>query len=151
MASDGIFSALHHVCIVIHDLDKAVAYYESIGVGPWHDFPSLDAFKGELLAPDAEDFVRLQYKYANLENIQLQLCAPPKGNTLQRRFLEERGEGVFHLGFTVPDCDAAQSEALALGLNPILSGRLPNRNGFTYFDSDRQGAAVTLQVRAMKQ
>lgn len=150
MSDPGLFKTLHHVCIIVRDMDTAVAYYESLGIGPWHSFPSLEAFKGELLTPNAEDFVKLHYKYANLDNVQLQLCAPPQGDTLQRRFLEERGEGVFHLGFTVPDCDAAESKALAIGLTPILRGRLPDRNGFTYFDSAKHGAGVTLQIRAVK-
>lgn len=150
MSETRIFKTLHHVCVIVRDMEKAVAYYESIGIGPWSDFPSLEAFRGELLAPNAEDFVKLHYKFVNLENFQLQLCAPPQGNTLQRRFLEERGEGVFHLGFTVPDCDAAESEALTAGLVPILRGRLPNRNGFTYFNSSEHGSGVTLQIRAAK-
>ena len=35
----AIFQHLHHVCIVVHDLDRAVSYYESLGVGPWFDYP----------------------------------------------------------------------------------------------------------------
>ena len=62
-------------------------------------------------APDADDFMKLHYRFTNLGNVQLQLCAPPPGNTLQRQFLDEHGEGVFHLGFTVPDCDAAEEQA----------------------------------------
>ena len=34
-----LFNTLHHVCIVVHDLEKTVAYYESLGVGPWFDYP----------------------------------------------------------------------------------------------------------------
>ena len=145
--TDKIFDQLHHICIVVENMDRAVAFYESIGIGPWRDFPSLEAFRGELEAPDVDDFMKLHYRYANLGNVQLQLCAPPPGNTLQRQFLDEHGEGVFHLGFTVPDCDAAEEQARSLGLAPKLRGRLPNRNGFTYFDTDDRGAGVTLQIR----
>ncbi len=150
MKQTDIFQTLHHVCIVVRDMEKSVAYYESIGVGPWHDFPSLEAFRGELDVPDADAFVKLHYRYANLGNVQLQLCAPPAGNTRQRRFLEERGEGVFHLGFTVSDCDQAETEAQALGLAIMMRGRLPNRSGFTYFDTAGLGAGVTLEIRASK-
>ena len=107
--TDKIFDQLHHICIVVENLDRAVAFYESIGIGPWRDFPSLEAFRGELEAPDVDDFMKLHYRFASLGNVQLQLCAPPPGNTLQRKFLDEHGEGVFHLGFTVSDCDAARS------------------------------------------
>jgi hypothetical protein len=44
-------------------------------------------------------------------NIQLQLCQPSDHRSPQRVHLETRGEGVFHLGFEVPDADAAESEA----------------------------------------
>ena len=103
----NLFRTLHHVCIVVRNLESAVAYYESIGVGPWHDFPPLELFKSELDVPDPAAFLKLRYRYANLDNVQIQLCEPGEGKSPQRIFLETRGEGVFHLGFTVPDLDAA--------------------------------------------
>jgi len=140
-----IFHQLHHVCIVVRDLDSSVAYYESIGVGPWHDYPSLDQY--ELTVKDPPGYLRLRYRYADLGNFQLQLCQPGEGDTPQWRFLQERGEGVFHLGFSVPDVDAAEQEGVDLGLGFISRGRLPDRTGFTYFDTAARGASVTLEVR----
>ncbi len=147
MAESPLFDELHHICIVVDDLDAAVAFYESVGIGPWQDFPSLEPFKHELEVPDVDDFMKLRYRFANLGNVQLQLCCPPPGDTPQRRFLDERGPGVFHLGFTVDDVDAAEERGRAAGIAPKLHGRLPNRNGFTYFDTDERGAGVILQVR----
>lgn len=43
--------------------------------------------------------------------------------------------------------DAAEVRGRAAGIAPKLHGRLPNRNGFTYFDTDERGAGVILQVR----
>ncbi len=37
----GPFSKLHHLCVVVHDIDRAQAFYESVGIGPWHDYPPL--------------------------------------------------------------------------------------------------------------
>lgn len=148
MTSNKLFQELHHVCIVVKDMQKSMAYYESIGIGPWHSFPSLEAFRGGLDMPDPEGFLKLHYRYANVGNLQIQLCAPPPGNTPQRGFLETKGEGVFHLGFTVADCDAAEADAFGLGLKTLMRGRLPNRSGFTYFDTANHGAGVTLEVRA---
>ncbi|WP_185067112.1 hypothetical protein [Pseudomonas brassicacearum] len=48
------------------------------------------------------------------------------------------------------DYYAAESKAVAAGLTPVLRGRLPNINGFTYFDPAEHGSGVTLQVRAVK-
>lgn len=147
MTDVPLFRTLHHVCVVVHDIERSVAYYESLGVGPWHDFPSLDAFKDDLRAPDPDAFFDLAYKYADLGGVQLQLCRPGAGRSPQRDFLDGRGEGVFHLGFGVPDCDASERRAAALGLEPLLRGRRPDGTGFTYFDTADAGAGTVLQIR----
>lgn len=74
--SIGIFKRLHHICIVVENLDRAVEYYESIGIGPWLAYPPLDAYRNELDVPDRDGFFSLEYRYANLDNVQLQLCCP---------------------------------------------------------------------------
>ena len=61
------FRQLHHICIVVHDLDQAVAYYESIGVGPWQDYPPLTEYT-DLRVPNREAFFGLRYKFVNLDN-----------------------------------------------------------------------------------
>jgi methylmalonyl-CoA/ethylmalonyl-CoA epimerase len=127
------FRTLHHICIVVHDLDRAVGYYESIGIGPWQDYPPLTEFAA-LDVPDREAFLALRYKLVNLDNVQLQLCQPPELDCAQRRFLDRHGEGVFHIGFE-NDLDAAAGEAAAVGLRPMMSGRRPNGTGFVYYDT----------------
>lgn len=144
------FSRLHHICIVVRDIDSSVRYYESLNIGPWHDFPSLETFRGHADVP-SDDFFALRYKYADLGNVQLQLCEPPAGDTPQRRFLDEHGEGVFHLGFAVPDLDDAEPKIRALGPQPSMRARLANGAGFTYFDTAGSGAGVTLQIRSSGQ
>lgn len=74
-----LFSTLHHVCVVVCDIEKSVAYYESVGVGPWHDYPPLESYQDDLTVPDREAFFGLKYKYANLGNVQIQLCEPGEG------------------------------------------------------------------------
>lgn len=151
MSDMQVFRRLHHVCIVVWDLDAAVAYYQSVGIGPWHEYPSLRAYEGcELTVPDREAFFGLRYRYANLENFQIQLCCPSEGGSPQRRFLETKGEGVFHLGFTVGDCDAAEAQSRAGGMQPLMRGRLADRSGFTYFDTAERGAGVVLEIRASR-
>lgn len=144
-----LFSTLHHVCVVVRDIEKSVAYYESVGVGPWHDYPPLESYQDDLTVPDREAFFGLKYKYANLGNVQIQLCEPGEGGSPQWRFLDSRGEGVFHLGFMVPDADDAETEAAKLGIEPLMRGRQADGCGFTYFDTAEHGAGVILEVRSV--
>ena len=137
-----LFNKLHHICIVVHDIDKAQAYYESIGIGPWVQYPPLAEYE-ELEVPSKPGFLSLKYRTCNLPNIQIQLCEPGAEPSPQRMHLDRKGEGVFH----VPDADAAEARAKAQGLPVLMRGRRSNRTGFTYYDSASQ-AGVTLLTRA---
>lgn len=138
-----VFQKLHHVCIVVHDIDRTQRYYESIGIGPWIAYPPLAEY-GELQVPSRKGFMAMQYRICNLPNIQLQLCQPDHNPSPQRLHLDQKGEGVFHLGFEVPDADAAEAAA---GMPVRMKGRRANRTGFTYYDT-AEGAGVVLLSRA---
>ncbi len=139
------FARVHHICIAVRDIDAAVAYYESVGIGPWHDYPPLEEFT-QLEVPDPDGFRRLDYRYAWIGDFQLQLVQPGPEPTPQRRFLDEHGEGVFHVGFEVADADAGDAQAAALGVAPLMRGRRDNGSGFTYFDTAER-AGVVLEIR----
>jgi methylmalonyl-CoA/ethylmalonyl-CoA epimerase len=136
------FRELHHICIVVRDIDKSVAYYESVGIGPWQDYPPLTEYT-RLTAPNPEAFYALRYKLANLGNVQLQLCQPPELDCPQRRFLDSRGEGVFHIGFE-SDLGEAAAAAAEAGLNVLASGQRDNGSGFIYFDTAADAGVVLL-------
>lgn len=143
---DGPFKTLHHLCIIVKDIDKAVKYYESIGIGPWVDYPPLGEFK-ELKMPDEDGFRAITFKYVQLGPVQIQLGQPNEGDTPQKRFLEEHGEGVFHVGFVLDDVDAGEAQAKALGLEPYMRGRRKDGTGFTYFDTAKKAGGVNLSIR----
>jgi catechol 2,3-dioxygenase-like lactoylglutathione lyase family enzyme len=141
-----IFNRLHHLCIVVHDLDRTQAYYESIGIGPWESYPPLADYE-ELDVPSRVGFLGLRVRVCNLPSVQLQLCRPGDDPSPQRIFLDTKGEGVFHLGFEVPDADAAQAAAEAAGLEQFMRGRRADGTGFNYYDTQAE-AAVVLLTRA---
>jgi len=139
------FDAVHHVCIVVPDIDAAIAFYEKVGIGGWQDFPPLSAFT-DLDVPDRDAFLDLTYKYTDAPGLQLQLCEPGPGNSPQRQFLDRTGGGVFHIGFVVDDVDAGAQAARAVGLEPWMYGRRPDSTGFTYLQTP-PSAGVTLEIR----
>jgi len=144
----GPFTTLHHICIVVHDVDKAISNYTKLGIGPWVDYgPLLDYTTLEV--PDEAAFMQARIVVANLDNVQLQLYQPSMLNSPQRRFLDSKGEGVFHLGFEA-DVDAAEEVEETRGLDVLMRGRRDDGSGFTYFDT--QGAAgVTMCIRKSPQ
>jgi hypothetical protein len=70
---------------------------------------------------------------------------PPREDCPQRRFLDTKGEGVFHISFEVPDCDAGEAEADARGVKVQMRGRRSNGSAFTYFDT-ASAAGVILEI-----
>lgn len=140
-----IFQHLHHICIVVRDLEKTVAYYESLGVGPWFDYPKKGIYL-EFEVPNKAASDAMRYKCCDLENVQIQLCDPGELDSPQKRFLDESGEGVYHLGFEVADRDAAEARGRALDLSVIARGKRMDGSGFCYFDT-RENAGIVLEIR----
>jgi methylmalonyl-CoA/ethylmalonyl-CoA epimerase len=138
------FRQLHHICLVVHDIDKSTAYYESLGIGPWQAYPPLTEYT-HLAVPNADAFRQMRYRFVDLDNVQLQLCQPPELDCPQRRFLDSHGEGVFHIGFE-SDVDIAAAQGTALGLDVIMRGQRDNGSGFVYFDT-LDSAGVVLMAR----
>ncbi|MBI4934881.1 MAG: VOC family protein [Actinobacteria bacterium] len=138
-----MFDRLHHICIVVHDIERTQAYYESIGIGPWQSYPPLADYI-ELDVPNRDGFLAMQYRVCNLPNVQVQLCQPTHDPSPQRIFLDTKGEGVFHLGFEVPDADAAQDAARSTGLAHLMRGRRANGTGFNYYATQAEAGVVLL-------
>ena len=140
------FRELHHICIVVRDIEASVAFYESIGIGPWQDYPPLTEYT-RLTVPSPDAFYALKYKLANVGSLQLQLCQPPELDCPQRRFLDSRGEGVFHIGFESDldsDLDETAAAGASLGLNVLARGQRDNGSGFIYFDTADDAGVVLL-------
>ena len=142
------FSKPHHICIVVKDIEKTKSYYESIGIGPWVDYPPLVEYT-KLNVVDEKGFFDTRFVYTHVGNLQLQLAQPGEGKTIYKEFLEEKGEGVFHIGFEVEDVDAVEKQLTEDEVKVLASGRRDDGSGFSYLDT-REGAGVTLLVRQTK-
>jgi catechol 2,3-dioxygenase-like lactoylglutathione lyase family enzyme len=139
------FSMLHHLSLVVRDIDAAVGFFESVGIGPFTEYPPMAEYT-RLHVPDEAGFFDTRIRFAQNRPVQLQLVQPGQGGSIYRDFLEKNGEGVFHLGFVVPNIDAAEAAAKGMGLAVISSGRRENGSGFAYFDTADQ-CGVTLLAR----
>ena len=139
------FNELHHLSIVVRDIDATQNTYESVGIGPFVEYPPMREYV-KIQVPDEEGFYNLTIRCAQIGPVQLQLVQPGKGESIYKDFLEKHGEGVFHLGFVVDDVDAAQARVEQIGIRALSSGRRENGSGFTYFNTAEK-AGVTLLVR----
>jgi methylmalonyl-CoA/ethylmalonyl-CoA epimerase len=142
------FSNLHHISIAVRDMDEAIKFYTSIGIGPFEDYPPLKEYV-KIDVPDEIGFRNLRIKVVQIGPIQIQLIQPGEGKSLYKDFLERKGEGVYHLGFVVDDVDRSEAELKKLGLHVLSSGRREDGSGFSYLDTTEKGG-VTLLIRQNK-
>ncbi len=97
---------LDHVGIAVPDLAAARALYEQVlGLEVTHEEVIQEQGVHELLLRAGEAFV--------------QLVAPLSPDTPVGRFLAKRGEGVHHVGYSVPDVAAALADLSAQGFEVI--------------------------------
>jgi len=114
----------------------------ALGAAQRSEYPPLAEYE-DLDVPSKQGFLSIKYRICNLPGMQLQLCQPGPEPSPQREHLDRKGEGVFHIGFEVPDADAAGAQAVGKGLRVLMRGRRANRTGFTYYDSaDRAGVIL---------
>ncbi len=74
---------LDHIAIVVDDVDKAVEFYQSLGIGV------------------AGRVVHDNTKWVNIGPISLQLMEPVKGNLTREAFLGGQTVGLHHICFVV--------------------------------------------------
>ena len=99
------FSKVDQIGVVVRDMDKAIEYYQSLGIGPFESLKLEIAeriMRGKPVTPGSmKNIVSL----AQMDSVQYELIEPVFGNSLFSEFLETRGEGIHHLGFFVADID----------------------------------------------
>lgn len=143
-ANRSLFARLHHVALVVENLDDAVARLQALGLGPFLGYPPLREYVS-LDVPDVEDFYDLHIVVCDIGAVQLQVIEGA-GNTIYGDFLRSHGQGVFHLGFVVDDIDNAEKQAEGDGLQVLSRGRRADGSGFTYFDTVSElGVALLLR------
>ncbi len=96
------------VAVAVHNLEMGVEnYWAILGIGPFNIFHWEYPTVSERTYHGKPSWSREKICHAQLKNIEFELMEPVDGPSLYRDFLEERGEGIHHLQFLVPDLDEA--------------------------------------------
>jgi len=94
---------ISQIGVVVKDVQKAADSYSSLlGIGPFtiYDFvPEMHVFNGE------QTYAKVKMGKAMWNNMELELIQPMEGKSPHMDFLHQRGEGVQHFGFNVPNFD----------------------------------------------
>lgn len=138
------FSRLMHIGMVVKDMDKAIARFEALGIGPFKPrilpADARETYRGKPFAPAQ----RVAIQTTQIGNMELELIQPISGESPHREFLDQKGEGVQHLGFFVDDLREETERLTAAGSTVLLTSQFKSGGGVTYLDLDAAGLIVEL-------
>lgn len=151
VSGKSAFTKLHHVGLVVKDIDKAIEYLESIGIGPFQvgagQRKFTIPFKGELNGKPAE--WKTTISNAQLGETQLELLEPTEGPQALKESLDATGEGLHHIGFLVDNLDDVIAKGKKDGLKIWTLTQRTNGPRFMYFKPTKT-CSLAIELRETK-
>jgi methylmalonyl-CoA/ethylmalonyl-CoA epimerase len=143
-AGKSTFTRLIHIGVVVRDMKKTIGRLAALGIGP---------FKPRILPPDAREtyrgkpFIpsrRVAIQITHIGNVELELIQPIDGESPHQEFLDQKGEGVQHLGFMVDNLEEDVKRLTAAGSSVLLTSQFKSGGGVAYLDLNVAGLIVEL-------
>ena len=137
---------LHHIGVIVRDIDKAVEYCQSLGIAK---------VGREVELPDERPPFR--GKFVEIGSLPIEFIQPLEGESrsqgLQafteacKEFLDKQGEGVQHVAFAVDNLDEEMAKMVGKGVSIVAEGKAPAASGSStaHFDI-RQIGYFTIQL-----
>lgn len=140
MKKSSITDNFHHVGIIVKDVDKAVNFYESLGIGPFESL-TLTARERKLRGKPLSS-LKLKIRIAHVGPTRIEAIQPIEGAGPWFEFLEKHGDGIAHIAFVVDDIEKAKSELAARGLKILYESWFENGGAAAYLESDQVGGTI---------
>lgn len=135
------FKRLMQIGIIVRNVEKAVANYEAIGIGPWdisiidNSMPPFDDLTLDGKTPDTKGPI-IKTAMIAIYGMELELIEPI-ADTSYKKWLEEHGPGIHHVAF---DTETPYEKLLAgckekTGRDPWVRGEaIHGIMDFSYLD-----------------
>ena len=130
--------------VVVKDLGKAIEYYsQTFGLGPFRSFefsPAKHWVKG-IPTP-----IRIKIGKCQWGPLEFELIEVIEGEIAHKRFLEEKGEGMQHLGFVVDNYDEWLDHLKEKGIDVMMNAETfvegEGHIRAAYMETDRVGGIL---------
>ena len=133
---------LHHVGVVVRDLDKSVESYRSLGL--------VEKVSALLTAEGKK--AKLIGRFLRIGSLNLELWQPIRGATVQQEFLDSCGEGINHIAYTVDDYEKEYADLVEKqGIRLVFGSKPPFSPGpkAGYFDTRKEGHNTILELMVL--
>lgn len=130
------FSKLGHVGLVVKDINKAIAFLEKLGIGPFDVGGGRKTFtvpfKGELHGKPTQ--WKTTISFAKMGDTDLELLEPTEGAQALKESLDKTGEGLHHIGYLTDSLEKEIANFKKNGVGIWTIAREDNGGGFLYSD-----------------
>jgi methylmalonyl-CoA epimerase len=126
-----VLTEIDHVAIAVRDLDAAVAWYQEM-------FGATVAHRERIETDGVEEAL------LKVADSYVQLLTPTSETSTVAKYLQQRGEGIHHVGYRVDDCAAALETLKQHGTRVIDDQPRPGSRGTTVAFVHPKGAFGTL-------
>lgn len=133
------------VAVVVKDIEEtSKAYAELLGVEvpAWSMTDVFEKANTQFMGEDTKAQAKLAF--FNLDNIQIELIEPVGRPSTWGEFLDEKGEGIHHIAFHVPDMEQEILRLEGLGMSLKQTGDYTG-GAYAYLDgTETVGAVIEL-------
>ncbi len=141
---NSFFSGFDHIGIVVNDINKAVEFLESLGIGPFESGKGAGVvesiYYGEVVSG-----MKWENRKAQMGPVRLELLQPVAGQSPWKDFLKAKGEGINHIAFYVNDLNELNKELAKLerkGMKVIYRSKFKDGGGSAYVDTGKVGGLL---------
>jgi methylmalonyl-CoA/ethylmalonyl-CoA epimerase len=103
---------IHHIAYIVKDLDQATEFYKNV-------------FQAEFFRRQSFEPRGIEVALFYVGDVIFELIEPVKEGTRAYDFLQENGEGFFHIAFEVDDIEERLQEVEAKGVELIHKKPIP--------------------------
>lgn len=141
-AEKSSFSNMHHVGVMVKDMDRAIKYYESLGMGPFKPFKELSGTIIEQTQYGKPADFEVKNMMLEVGGTEIELIQPVKGAVVHAGFIERRGEGINHIAFIIDDLEEEIAKFVGQGFKVILTRKRIGGVSAAYIDFSEVGGVV---------
>lgn len=139
-----VLPAPAQVGVVVRNLNDAIDYYSrTFGLGP---FQTIEFAPAQHWVKGKPTPIRLNIGMCQWGNLQLELIEPVEGDAPHKWFLDEKGEGMQHLGFIVDNFDEwiayLKEKDIGVLMNAETEVEGMGHVRAAYMESDRVGGVL---------
>jgi len=137
------------VGVATRDLDRAVEYYQSLGIAafqPEIEFDSSSFTDFKVNGKTAKATVRARTRMAQIGPLAYEFVQPLEGETIYWEALNSRGEGINDIAFIVDDLEKETARLVKKGVSAALSGKPGTGGALAYFDTRQKGGNIMVKL-----